>query len=63
MQNQWGTITSPGEATVLLPTREAPVRLPKAAERDAQRIIDEEVARNRALDSGVSVEGAASAAS
>ena len=56
VQNQHGTVVSPGEATVLLPTRDAPVVLPQPAEPDAQRIIDQEVERNRPLDSHVSVE-------
>jgi len=32
VENQWGTITSPGDAVVLLPTRGASVELPKPAE-------------------------------
>jgi acyl dehydratase len=61
VQNQWGTITSPGEATVLLPTRDKAVTLPRSAETDAQRIIDQEVERNRPLDTHVSVERRADA--
>jgi acyl dehydratase len=56
VQNQHGTITSPGEATVLLPTRDKPMALPKAAETDVQKILDQEVERNKPLDSHVSVE-------
>ncbi len=61
VQNQWGTITSPGEAIVLLPTRDKAAALPKAGEKDVQRIFDQEVERNRPLDSGVSVERKAEA--
>jgi acyl dehydratase len=53
VENQWGTVVSPGEATVLLPSREQCVELPRPAEEDIERMIEHEVARYRALDTGV----------
>jgi acyl dehydratase len=53
VENQWGTVVSPGEATVLLPLRERCVELPRPAEEDIERMIQHEVARYRALDTGV----------
>jgi len=36
---------SPGEATVLLPTRDKPVELPKPVDEDIERMIQHEVRR------------------
>ena len=44
VENQWGTITSPGDAVVLLPTRGASVVLPKPAEADIEAMWAHEVA-------------------
>ena len=44
VENQWGTITSPGDAVVLLPTRGASVELPKPAEADIEAMWAHEVA-------------------
>jgi acyl dehydratase len=57
VENQWGTIVTPGQATVLLPTRDKPVELPKPAAEDVDRLIAHEVERYRHLDTHVSVEG------
>jgi acyl dehydratase len=59
VENQWGTIVTPGEATVLLPTRDKAVELPKPAAEDIDRMIAHEVERHRHLDTGVSVEDTA----
>jgi len=53
VENQWGTVVSPGTATVLLPTRDAPVELPRPVEEDIERMIEHEVERHRPLDTGV----------
>lgn len=46
VENQWGTITSPGEAVILLPTRDNPkVELPKPAEEDLDRMLQHEVSQ------------------
>lgn len=50
VENQWGTTTSPGEAVVLLPTRDKPVELPRPAEEDIDKLIEHEVVRHRELD-------------
>lgn len=42
-ENQWGTITSPGEAVVLLPTRDKPVELPTPEEEDLERMLEHQV--------------------
>jgi len=42
--NQWGTVVTPGEATVLLPSRHNPVELPHPVEEDVDRMIDQQVA-------------------
>jgi hypothetical protein len=60
IENQWGTIVTPGEATVLLPTRDKPVELPRPAVEDIDGLIAHEVERHRHLDTGISVEGPAS---
>jgi acyl dehydratase len=46
IENQWGTVVTPGEATVLLPTRDAQVELPKPAEEDLAAMIAHEVERH-----------------
>jgi acyl dehydratase len=46
VENQWGTITSPGNAVVLLPTRDKPiVDLPKPAQEDIDFMVQHEVKR------------------
>jgi len=47
VENQWGATTSPGEATVLLPTRSAPVTLPRPAQEDIDAMYASEVERYR----------------
>ena len=47
VENQHGTITSPGNAVVLLPTRQAPVTLPKPAVSEIDAMFAHEVARYR----------------
>jgi acyl dehydratase len=54
VKNQWGTVVSPGTAVVLLPTRDKPVRLPLPTDEDIDKMIEHEVARYRALDTGIS---------
>jgi acyl dehydratase len=44
VENQWGAIVSPGSAVVLLPTRKAPVTLPKPAETDIGAMFRHEAA-------------------
>jgi len=44
VENQWGTIVSPGDAVVLLPTRGASVELPKPAQSDIEDMWAHEVA-------------------
>jgi len=56
VENQWGAIVTPGEATVLLPTRDRAVDLPRPAHEDIDRLIAHEVERHRHLDTGVSLE-------
>ena len=43
--NQRGVVTSPGRAIVLLPTRDAPVRLPPAPATTMDELIERDVAR------------------
>jgi acyl dehydratase len=45
VENQWGAVTTPGSAVVLLPTRQAPVRLPKPAHEDPEAMMRYEIAR------------------
>ncbi|MGE5501159.1 MAG: MaoC family dehydratase N-terminal domain-containing protein [Ignavibacteriales bacterium] len=45
VENQHGTIVSPGNAVVLLPTRDKPVELPRPAEEDIDRMFAHEVQR------------------
>jgi acyl dehydratase len=45
VENQWGTVTTPGSAVVLLPTREAPVELPRPARASAEALIQYEIDR------------------
>ena len=47
VENQHGTIVSPGNAVVLLPTRDAAVVLPKPAEEDIDKMYAHEVSRYR----------------
>jgi acyl dehydratase len=47
VKNQHGTIVTPGNAVVLLPTRNAPVELPKPAEANAEKMFAHEAARLR----------------
>ena len=53
VENQWGTVVSPGEAVVLLPKRDKPVDLPRPAEEDIDKMIAHEVERYRARDTGL----------
>lgn len=46
VENQWGTITSPGEAVVLLPTRDKAVELPRPAEEDIDGLMRHEIGRH-----------------
>ena len=50
--NQRGVVTSPGRAVVLLPTREAPVVLPKPPAASMDELIDYDVARIAAQEGG-----------
>ena len=59
VENQWGHIVTPGEAVVLLPTRDKAVDLPKPAHEDIEKLIAHEVERHRHLDTGVSLEAPA----
>jgi acyl dehydratase len=45
VENQWGDVCTPGTAVVLLPTREAPVELPKPAKEDIDQMYRFEVER------------------
>jgi acyl dehydratase len=45
VQNQWGTVCTPGSAVVLLPTRDKPVELPKPAERNVDALVRHEIER------------------
>jgi acyl dehydratase len=45
VENQWGSIVSPGNAVVLLPTRQAAVELPRPAESDIDAMYRHETAR------------------
>lgn len=57
VENQWGTVVSPGSATVLLPTKDKPVELPRPAEEDIERLVEHEVAHHKDLDTGVKFDG------
>lgn len=46
VENQWGVTVSPGNAVILLPTRNAPVALPSPAESDIDAMYRHEVARH-----------------
>ncbi len=50
IENQWGTIVTPGEAVVLLPTRSAPMELPSPPAQNLRSLIDFEVQRHAAPD-------------
>jgi acyl dehydratase len=43
IENQWGTIVTPGTATVLLPTRDAPVHLPSPPKDQIDALIAHEI--------------------
>jgi acyl dehydratase len=43
VENQWGTIVSPGNAIVLLPTRQGPVALPRPPEEQVDALVEHEV--------------------
>ena len=45
VENQWGTIVTPGEAVVLLPTRNKQVELPRPAAEDIDAMYRHEVER------------------
>ncbi|MDB5445099.1 MAG: hypothetical protein JWQ97_416, partial [Phenylobacterium sp.] len=45
VENQWGTIVSPGSAVVLLPTRDKAVELPKPAQENIDAMFAHEVER------------------
>ena len=45
VENQWGTIVSPGTAVVLLPSRDKAVHLPSPAEENIDRMFAHEAAR------------------
>ena len=49
VENQWGTVTTPGEAVVLLPTRESPITLPTPARSAAEDLVRHEIERLAAL--------------
>jgi acyl dehydratase len=45
VENQWGQITTPGSAVVLLPTRQAPVALPAPARENPEEMVRYEIDR------------------
>jgi len=45
VENQWGTTTTPGNAVVLLPTRDKPVELPRPAKESADAMVKHEIER------------------
>jgi acyl-CoA thioesterase FadM len=45
VENQWGDVTSPGNAVVLLPSREQPVSLPKPVSTDIEALYRSEIER------------------
>jgi acyl dehydratase len=45
VENQWGTVVTPGEAVVLLPSRTGPVELPRPPEEDIDKMFAVEVAK------------------
>lgn len=50
VENQWGTVTTPGSAVVLLPTREAPVALPSPARENPEDMVRYEIERLAAAE-------------
>ncbi|MBV9509209.1 MAG: acyl dehydratase, partial [Caulobacteraceae bacterium] len=50
VENQWGTIVSPGSAVVLLPTRDKAVELPRPAQEDVDEMFAHEVETMKARD-------------
>jgi hypothetical protein len=49
VENQWGTMTTPGTAVVLLPTRQGPATLPTPARTKAEDLVRHEIERLAAL--------------
>ena len=47
VENQHGTVVSPGNAVVLLPTRDKPVELPKPAKENIDEMYAHEVEQLR----------------
>jgi acyl dehydratase len=45
VENQWGVITTPGDAVVILPTRDAPIELPRPARENVEEMIQYEIDR------------------
>jgi acyl dehydratase len=45
VENQWGAVVSPGNAVVLLPTRQQPVVLPEPSATDIEKLYQDEIAR------------------
>jgi acyl dehydratase len=45
VENQWGKTTTPGSAVVLLPSREAPVELPRPARENPEEMVQFEIDR------------------
>lgn len=50
VENQWGTVTTPGSAVVLLPIREAPVALPSPARENPEDMVRYEIERLAAAE-------------
>ena len=46
VENQWGTVVSPGDAVVLLPSRGSPVELPRPPQEKIDDLIAYEVKHN-----------------
>lgn len=49
VENQWGVTTTPGNAVVILPTRDKPIELPKPARENPDEMIQYEIDRLAAL--------------
>jgi acyl dehydratase len=49
VENQWGTVTTPGTAVVLLPTRESDITLPEPASKNPDVMVRLEIERLAAL--------------
>jgi acyl dehydratase len=50
VENQWGEVVTPGSATVLLPSRDRPVMLPRPAATDIDALYRDEISRAAAED-------------